>query len=577
QQQQQQDIREFTFQFRVCIMMFAAFIVFSILCLQLWNIQVLNWQDYEDRATRQSVRKIRIPPVRGEIFSSDGKVLAANRASWDVHFHLSEMRQKNRSTTIRHILTESGRVAACIGRENTLTEQQIARHLNYYPAISMPLFRDLTPEELLRLWELTPHIDGMEIVQTPIRIYPYDSLAVHLLGHTRRKDPASAVDRMDFNYYLPDTVGVSGLERYCDDALRGRAGSELVMVNSMGFVSEVLDRPASAFAGKDVYLTLDLKAQQIAEHLLRNQTGSIVVIDTSNGAVVAMASSPTYSVSDYSSKDRYREHLENKDIPFLNRSTMGAYMPGSVIKPLCGLATLYNGGTPEDVVFCSGRSSHGYSRKIACNKRSGHGDMDLANALKHSCNVYFIERGVQAGIDILSYIYASAGIGRKTGIEIPESAGHLPVNGTGWNSNETAFVAFGQGQVTVTPLQVALYFGALANGGILWRPYLVERTVSPGGISENVTQPKKNGTLAATREGLETIRQGLYKVVNEEGGSGVRGKTEKTVLYGKTGTADVEQVQQNTKHVWFAGFAENPVTKKTYSIAVLIERGASGG
>lgn len=574
---EKQELRELTFNLRVCVMMFVIFIIFSILCLQLWNTQVLNWRQYEDKAQEQSVRRIRIPPVRGNIFSSDGKKLAANRASWDVHLHLSEMRQKNRRSTVAHILAESERVAKSIGRENTLTAKRVEQHMNHYPAISMPLFRDLTPEELLQLWELSPRINGLEIVQTPVRIYPYDSLAIHLIGYTRQQDPKAAKDRGEFNYYLPDMVGISGLEKICDSALLGQAGSELVMVNSMGFVSDVLERNVTASAGKDVYLTLDLSAQQIAEDLLKDLVGAIVVIDSASGAVVAMASSPAYSLADFASKDRYKQLLEDKNKPFLNRATMGAYMPGSVIKPLTALAAFYNGVTAEETVNCTGSAPYGYRRRIHCNKRAGHGEMDLPHAIKHSCNVYFIEQGMAAGIDILSYVYATAGLGRKTGIEIPEVTGYLPANGPRWNKNETAYVSFGQGKIEVTPIQVALYFAALANGGTLWKPYLVDRIVDRNGAVEQETAPQQVGTLSGTQENFAAIRQGMYMVVNENGGSGVRGKMQKSILYGKTGTADVEQEQKDTKHVWFAGFSEHPVTKKTYSIAVVIENGESGG
>ena len=575
--EEKQEQRELNFNLRVCVMMFVVFIIFSILCLQLWNTQVLNWRRYEDKAQQQSVRRIRIPPVRGNIYSADGKKLAANRSSWDVHLHLSEMRQKNRRTTVDHILAESERVAQSIGREHRLTSEQVEQHLNNYPAISMPLFRDLSPEELLQLWELSPHIDGLEIVQTPVRVYPYDSLAIHLIGYTRQQDPRAAKDRSEFNYYLPDMVGIAGLERICNPFLLGHAGSELVMVNSMGFVSDVLERNETAAAGKDVYLTLDLSAQQIAEDLLKDQIGSIVVIDSASGAVVAMASSPSYSLADFGSKDRYKILLEDKNKPFLNRATMGAYMPGSVIKPLTALAAFYNGASAEKTVNCNGSAPYGYRKRIHCNKRTGHGTMDLPHAIKYSCNVYFIEHGMAAGIDILSYVYATAGLGRKTGIEIPEVAGYLPVNGPRWNRNETAYVAFGQGKIEVTPLQVALYFAALANGGTLWRPYLVDRIVDRNGTVERETAPRRVGTLYGSPENFAAIRQGMYMVVNEEGGSGERGKTQKSVLYGKTGTADVERTQKDTKHVWFAGFSEHPVTKKTYSIAVVIENGESGG
>lgn len=572
---EKQENREFAFNLRICVMMFVTFIVFSILCLQLWNTQVLDWRRYEDKAQQQSARRIRIPPVRGNIFSADGKLLATNRPSWDVHFHFSEMRQKNRRETIAHILAESDRVAQSIGRENTLTAKKVEHHLNNFPAISMPLFRDLTSEELLRLWEISPHIEGLEIVQTPIRVYPYDSLAIHLLGYTRQQDPNAAQDRTEFNYYVPDMVGVSGLERICDRELVGHAGSELVMVNSMGFATEVLERSEIASSGKDVYLTLDLTAQQIAEELLRGKVGSIVVIDSSSGAVIAMASSPTYSLEDFKYKKRYSELLADKNKPFLNRATMGSYMPGSVIKPLTGLAALYNGAASEELITCAGSAPYGYRRRINCTGM--HGDMDLAHALKHSCNVYFIEQGMRAGIDILSYVYATAGLGRKTGIEVPEVTGYLPKNGPGWRPEETALVAFGQGKIEVTPLQTALYFSAIANGGTIWRPYLVDRIVNKNGVVEKETAPLQAGTLWGSPQNFADLRQGLYLVVNEKGGTGARGRTQKSVLYGKTGTADVERAQKDTKYVWFAGFSEHPVTKKTYSIAVVIEGGASGG
>ncbi len=569
--QDTEDIQDSRIQIRVCCMIFLAFILFSILGLQLWNIQVLNWQDYEDRAHRQSVRKIRIPPLRGTILTSDGTALAANRVSWDVRFHPSEMRRPGRKKMIAHILSEARRAADCIGRENPLTEKMIQRHLYTTPAAPLTVFRDLERHELLPLRELTPNIEGMEIAQTPVRIYPQQGLAAHLLGYTRQDDPSQAADRLEFNYYVPDQKGVMGIERLCDDVLRGKPGSELVMVNNLGFVSEQLSTPAPAQAGQNIVLTLDLKAQQIAEELLTGKTGSIVVIDAMTGAVKAMASSPSFTAADFKSKDRYRMLSENPDLPFLNRSTMGEYMPGSVIKPLTGLAVLSAEIPAEECVPCTGRAKHGYNRGIACNNRYGHGDMDLFHALKKSCNVYFVENGVRVGIDALSLVYRSAGLGEKSGIEIAERKGFCPDGKTKWNEHETAYVAFGQGKILVTPLQVAVCYAAIANGGTLWKPYLIER------IGKTENRSVKRGMLAATQEQIDTVKTGMYKVVNEKGGSGVRAKLDKAVIYGKTGTADVETKTLPSKHVWFAGFAEHPVTKRPYSIAVLVERGESGG
>lgn len=562
---------------RICFLIFLSFILLSVLGLQLWNTQVLHGHDYEDKAKMQSLRKIRIPPLRGSILTADGVAIAGNRVSWDLQFHPSEMRRANRNKMVEHIMAEADRAARCIGRENQLTEKDLRYHLSNLPGIPLVLFRDLNPQELLRIKELYPRIEGMEIANTPVRKYPFGSLAIHLIGYTRQSDPSRAEDRLEFNYYVPDLKGIMGLEKMCDDALRGSPGQELVMVNSAGFVSEMLEAPTPAREGEEIHLTLDLRAQQIAEKLLQHKVGSIVVMDTMTGAVKAMASSPTFTAEDFRYKKRYHALAENPDLPFLNRATMGVYMPGSVIKPFTGLAALASGVTPDAVVRCTGRTRHGYGNGIACNNRYGHGDMDLMNGLKKSCNVYFIENGVQCGIDALSTVYASAGLGSETGIEIAERKGYCPANGPKWNASETAFVSFGQGKILVTPLQVATAYAALANGGTLWRPYIIDRISAPGMIGGKVTAPQKRGTLLATPEALNAVREGLFRVVNEDGGSGVRARISKTTVYGKTGTADVDTKTLPTKHVWFAGFAENPVTKRTYSIAVLIERGDSGG
>ncbi len=560
-------------------MIFLAFIVFSILGLQLWNIQVNKHSDYEEKSDRQSIRKIRIPPLRGRILASDGTPIAGNRVSYAAKLHLSEMRKPKRQVMIHHILSEADRAAGCIGRENPLTVEKVQRHMNMRPGIPMDLFLDLSSEELSKLLELTPRIKGLEITPDPVRDYPFEQCMAHVLGYARKSDPATSSDREDYFYYFPDIRGVQGLEKSCDSHLCGRAGRQVVAVNSSGYVSEVL-RVDPAVNGNDVLLTIDLRAQQIAESLLQGKCGSIVVLDASDGAVIAIASAPAFSPASLAggiSHADYQKLSSDPDKPFLNRSALGSYMPGSVIKPLCALAALENGIMPDTEINCTGRTPHGYGKGIACNNRYGHGSLDVRNAIKKSCNVFFVDSAVQIGIDKLSHVYASAGIGRETGVGIPEAEGFLPHDGPRWNESETAFVGFGQGKILTTPLQVANYFAAIANGGILWRPYLIKSVISRDGFVLHNTQPGERGRLAASAESIQIVREGMYKVVNEKGGSGYRARLDNTVFYGKTGTADVEGKVTNTKNVWFAGFAEDPVTKKTYSIAVLVERGDSGG
>lgn len=603
----QEEIQKFqeeqSVQLRICLLLFFIFLLFTILAVQLWDIQVIRTDEYKNKAQQQTIRKIRIPPIRGCIRAAGGEALAENRTSWNVFLYPAEM-GAGIAKKAEKIYSIANTVAGYIGRPNHFDKEKIMRHLNLSPVLPIELLRDLNEQELTLLWEMMPHIQGLEISEVPVRSYPFDSLAVHILGNTRKSDPDAAEDRKEFNYYLPDITGTAGIEAMRESDLGGDAGSEEVVVNSAGFVISRMAGSKPAANGNDVWLTLDLSAQQIAEDLLQRELiqsrpGAIVVLDAETGAIVAMASSPTFSYADFRSKDKYNALSENPDKPFLNRCTQGVYLPGSVIKPLCAIACLENGIAPEETVFCGRRASVGYGKGIKCT--GYHRDMDTAHALKHSCNVYFVENAARIGIDALSDVYASAGIGRKTGVEIPERTGHLPKrdissdcvslipacaellaypNEFGWNRNETAYVGFGQGKVNVTPLQVAVYYAALANGGKLLRPYLIDCVTLPGKTKENAisrTEIRVTGQLAASPETLAVIREGLKMVVNEDGGSGHRARLDKTVIHGKTGTADVETEDIPTKNVWFAGFAKNPVTGKTYSIAVMIERGDFGG
>lgn len=597
--QEEQSVR-----LRICLLLFFIFLLFSILAVQLWDIQVIRTDEYKNKAQQQTVRKIRVPPIRGSIRASGGEALALNRTSWNVFLYPAEMGRAGFKKKVEMVLSTTNSVALCIGRENDLEREKVEKHLRQSPGLPIEIFQDLNEQELTLLWEMMPHIQGLEISEVPVRLYPFDTLAVHLLGYTRKSDPDMAPDRKEFNYYVPDITGTAGIEAMRDNDLGGVAGSEEVIVNSAGFVISKKDGSFPAINGNDVWLTLDLAAQQIAEdllqkELLQSRPGAIVVLDAQTGAIVALASSPSFSYADFKFKEKYNALSENPDKPFLNRCTQGVYLPGSVIKPLSAIASLENGIHPEDTIYCARRASVGYGNGIKCT--GYHRDMDAANALKHSCNVYFVENAAKIGIDALSEVYASAGLGKKTGVEIPESAGYLPKrdissdtlslipvcaellaypNDFGWNKNETAYVGFGQGKVGVTPLQVAVYYAALANGGYLLRPYLLDCITPPGESREKAmtrTETKVAGRLAGSESTLNVVREGLFKVVNEEKGSGRRAHLSKAVIYGKTGTADVETEDIPTKNVWFAGFTTHPITGRTYSFAVMIERGDFGG
>ncbi|MBR4253973.1 MAG: hypothetical protein IKQ16_02680 [Lentisphaeria bacterium] len=572
-----------SFVIRIGLLALVAFLLFSVLVIRLWNMQVIRSAEYEYKDRKQSARRIRIPAMRGEILGRDGTPIVRNRPSFNVLFHPGEMTTERSRDQAKFIMDKADQVAAVLGRYNPLTLENVRRHLNYQPGLPLTAFKDLSDEERGRLDELFPPVRGLEVTAEPMREYPFGSLAAQLIGYVGNEDPSGADDRREYFYYLPSLEGRSGLEYQYNDKLSGKAGSQFVMVNSNGFVHEQLEDPTPPENGYDLRLTLDIDGQLAAENALKGHLGAIVVMSANTGAVRVMASSPTFPPADFVpsiSRTRFRELNEDPGKPFLNRAVQGSYMPGSTIKPLTALAGLESGIPATRTYDCEGSTPHGYRGSIRCT--GIHGNLDMRRAIMKSCNVYFVELGVEAGIDALSRMFESAGIGHKTGIEIAERAGYLPKDGPSWNENETAYVSIGQGKVEVTPLQAAVFYGAIANGGTMYKPYLIDHIydhdrLSGDRLSVYDAVPFKAGKLAASAESLAVIREGMYLVVHDAGGSGRRGNIVSAELYAKTGTADFGYGTKATKNTWFNGFVKHPRTGELLSFAAVIEHGESGG
>ncbi|MBP5183356.1 MAG: hypothetical protein J6331_10065, partial [Lentisphaeria bacterium] len=375
---------------RIGVLAFLIMAVYSVIALRLWELQVVSGSKYREKAAQQYVRQIRIPAVRGRILSSDGKLLAGNRVSYDVVFHISEMRQSGKFyKNVKHIHEQAARALNVMGRKNNVTEKDIIHRMTIYPGIPMTIAQDLSPEELARITEMQPPIQGLEVVPAPRRYYPGRTFAAHLIGYTATSDPGTAEDRREFFYYLPDPVGRAGVEKLCNDALRGAPGKRMVIVDHRGFVHREEGKAQKAENGSDVVLTINAQAQEIAERLLQGKQGAITVIDARTGELLVMASSPSYDLNDFIpriSRKTYNALLYHPGQPFLNRSAFGSYMPGSIIKPLVALAALENGVDPEEKIYCDGMSVIA-DTKIKCTAylRGGHGALDLPRAIELSC------------------------------------------------------------------------------------------------------------------------------------------------------------------------------------------------
>ena len=247
---------------RILVMVFIVMLMLSILIIRLWDVQILSGSEFDEKANHQYARSIRLPALRGRIFSADGKLLATNRPTIEVLFHLSEMPLSgNQTKSMKMIMEQVKRAEAAIGRSSGITEQQILTHMQRYPGIPMTVFKELDHAELAHLSELMPAIPGLEFSAGSERWYPYRTLASQTIGYTGPQDPRTAEDRGAYFYYLPETIGRTGLERLYNQQLQGIPGKKLVKVNHRGFVYETIGTPQLPQPSQDLVLTLHARLQ----------------------------------------------------------------------------------------------------------------------------------------------------------------------------------------------------------------------------------------------------------------------------------------------------------------------------
>ena len=556
-----------------------------------------NFQGYNNKILHQSVRKIRIPARRGRIYSADYKVIADNRMIFDLLLYIHEIRRPGKEKTIEAVINEIIYMALLLGRENKFTRADIERHLNWYPGLPLKVFSDLNEKERAIINDHLADHRGWALEIDSVRVYPQKDWAAHLVGYTRKGDPADAADRKEFSYYISDYEGKAGLEKVFDRinskeypalrGLRGKPGYSLVQVDNLGYVHHSLVQEISPLHGNHVVLNLEYNAQKKAQELLKYETGALVLVDADNGDVLAMASSPGYDLSRFSPRveqDYYNKLVKDKTAPLLAKAFAGTYTPGSIIKVLIGLAILENGTAPESTVFCDG-STHIGDAKINCAsyRFGGHRDMDIYGALEKSCNDYFIEEGLKIGREKICDFMKAAGFGTAPALELPCASGLLPTvqnkyriqKTSRWTDFDTALISIGQGLITISPLQAALYTAAIANNGKVFRPHLVNSILDHQG---NILYQRKSSVasvIPASEAGFKAVREGMFRVVNSPTGSGRNGKLENYTIYGKTGTAEIGSKNNRRQNTWFIAFVKH--NNRTYAAALVIQDGQSGG
>ncbi|MCE9679015.1 penicillin-binding protein 2 [Shewanella sp. AS1] len=467
---------------RRAIFTFACVVVLlTVLFSNLYQLQILSFKDYETRSNDNRIRVVPVAPSRGLIYDRHGVLLAENQP-----FYALELIPE-KASDIADALDRVSKIIPISAEERENLIESLKFHRRFKP---LTIKNRLTEKEVA-LFSVNQHeFPGFSIQAGLKRYYPYGSLLTHVLGYVgrinNRDQAALQANGQWHNYAATHDIGKQGIEKYYESLLHGQPGHLEEEVNNRGRTIRTLKSIAPK-PGQDIYLTIDLKLQQKAMELLDSRRGSIVAIDPRDGGVLAMVSSPSYDPNQFVhgiSSKAYSELLNSRSRPLINRATQGQYAPASTVKPHIALLGLDdNVVTPKTRVWDPGFwQIPNVERKYRDWKRWGHGWVDVADALIHSCDTYFYDLAYKTGIDKLSNFMTQFGFGELTGIDInEESAGIMPSRdwkriryNQPWYIGDTISVGIGQGYWTTTPLQLANSVTILANKGERFVPHLLK-------------------------------------------------------------------------------------------------------
>jgi penicillin-binding protein 2 len=589
-------------QFRINAVLWGIVAIFVFLAGSFWFVQGVQAEKYRGLSEANALREIEIPAKRGLIMDRTGKILADNQPAYTLQVDRVVMKpllkaDKNRRVKLQQFL---GNVLGLPLPEMAARwDKESAKLPSTQP---FPIAEDLTMAQVAKIEAQSVAFPEVNVVPVQRRNYPYGTMAAHVLGFIGEVTEKDLAQKEHETLEQGDLIGKRGVELMYDTYLRGKRGAEFWEYDADGRrLSEYVPARQQPVPGDNIYLTIDFELQRRAEqYFIENEmVGAAVALDPRNGEVLAMVSSPAYNPNVYSRRfapDVYKTITSNPFKIELNRTIQGLYSPGSVFKVVMAMAGLSEGEIGPGTTFNCGGSGVFFGRRFRCHKREGHGAVNVEDALKVSCDIFFYNTGAKLGIDKIYDYSHKLTFGEISHIDLDgERAGLVPSTKWAnekqhrkWYPSETISVSIGQGPLIVTPLQVANMTAAVANGGKVFQPHVVryvDRVQKDGSYQRFRVPSRILHEVNLSPPALNSVRTGLWQVVNEPGGTGSASRIEGLDVAGKTGTVQVIAQHGWVKaeslpfkyrdHAWFASYASlhNP----QLVVVVFVEHGGHGG
>lgn len=553
---------------RILFFVIVGFVAISI--IQLFSMQILNGPVYNERSNENSVKPIYQTAPRGIIYDRNGNVLVGNKPSFSLRITPSEYKDSLNPYLEAILGYPQGYIAKLLKASET-----------YSKFIPRKIAKDVSFNVIAWYEENSAKLPGVDYVMETQRDYSFGVMGSHMFGYTK-EIPASILQKRKDEYMMGDEIGFSGIEKTYEDILRGEKGINYVLVDArqktIGSFKEGKENIPTV-KGYDLILGIDRDAQKVAEESFKEKRGAVVAIEPSTGEILAFVSAPEFDLRDFAtvtSSKKFSELMEDKDKPMLNRATMGYYSPGSSFKMVSAIAGLEEGIIDTTTrISCPGGFQYG-DHFFKC--LHVHGSTDIYSSIEKSCNTFYYSTVVKLGLDRWSKYAKLFGFGRKTGIDIPEEyPGIVPsteyynkVYGkNGWTKGFVVSLGIGQGELSVTPLQLAQYAALLANYGKSAKPHFLKAFVNTK-TQERINVKPNYYDTGISKHSFDIVRKAMWLVVN---GAGTAGNIRDPQLNiaGKTGTA---QNPHGKDHAIFIGFA--PYDNPKIAIAVIVENAGFG-